>query len=624
MKKKSLFLFLLVLIFMLPIAFSITNSFNYVKNESCSGNNCWIPWLATIDGKPKIDMNLLNITTGNITVKTLTNCDTIDTDAQGLFTCGSDDGGGVSSDIFAGIEQNITDVRDSIDNNMSRALTNNSDANLFVVNVTVLNATTINATGISGLLDWAWLYAIPAYVRDYTDPINNNITKVRSEIVSNHTDLVARMQLNWTYTLTNLSAMNTSLGAKADRIEVVTTDVIDEVIAGLAANISELRANDTAQFTNISNMNTSLGAKADRDEIVTTAVIDEVIAGIVGNVSELRANDTAQFTNISAMNTTLGLKADRSEIIADDDGAYLQNLTDVTLIVINATTINATEYFIRDTTINTNLTAMNTSLGAKADRDEIVSITIISEVINGIIQNITDTRASIDNNITDLKAELSLNFTTMRSERDSNASTKIQNGTDVSLIFINATVVNATTINATWITAALDWAWLYAVPFYVRDYTNPINNNITKVRAEIVSNHSDLIVRMDLNWSYILTNLSDMNTSLGAKADRDEVVVQGNIDEVILGITQNITDTRASIDNNITDLKVELSLNFTTIRAEIESNSSVKIQNATDAALIYLNVTQMNVTNISVRPATIASKQVPAWIWNNGSHIFIG
>ena len=42
------------------IVFGETNvSLNYVWNSSCPGTYCWIPWLATSDGRPKMDINLL-------------------------------------------------------------------------------------------------------------------------------------------------------------------------------------------------------------------------------------------------------------------------------------------------------------------------------------------------------------------------------------------------------------------------------------------------------------------------------------------------------------------------------------------------------------------------------------
>ena len=50
--------------FVLTLSVSAENaSLNYVHNGTA-----WIPWLATSDGKPKVDLNLLNITAGDLTV----------------------------------------------------------------------------------------------------------------------------------------------------------------------------------------------------------------------------------------------------------------------------------------------------------------------------------------------------------------------------------------------------------------------------------------------------------------------------------------------------------------------------------------------------------------------------
>ena len=74
MKPKTLkifVIFLALVIFALAFPKSVTAdnaSLNYVWNSSCetNDNNCWIPWIATDTGKPQVDLNLLNITSKNI------------------------------------------------------------------------------------------------------------------------------------------------------------------------------------------------------------------------------------------------------------------------------------------------------------------------------------------------------------------------------------------------------------------------------------------------------------------------------------------------------------------------------------------------------------------------------
>ena len=77
MKPKTLkifVIFLALVIFALAFPKSVTAdnaSLNYVWNSSCetNDNNCWIPWIATDTGKPQVDLNLLNITSKNISQK---------------------------------------------------------------------------------------------------------------------------------------------------------------------------------------------------------------------------------------------------------------------------------------------------------------------------------------------------------------------------------------------------------------------------------------------------------------------------------------------------------------------------------------------------------------------------
>jgi len=62
--KIGLFMIVFTIMFAsLGLAASTNVSLNYVYNGST-----WVPWLSTTDGKPKIDLNLLNITAGNLSV----------------------------------------------------------------------------------------------------------------------------------------------------------------------------------------------------------------------------------------------------------------------------------------------------------------------------------------------------------------------------------------------------------------------------------------------------------------------------------------------------------------------------------------------------------------------------
>ena len=68
MKIKEVILIFCMMLLVLPGVLADTNvSLNYVYNGTD-----WIPWLSTADGKPKMDLNLLNITAGDLIVDTNT------------------------------------------------------------------------------------------------------------------------------------------------------------------------------------------------------------------------------------------------------------------------------------------------------------------------------------------------------------------------------------------------------------------------------------------------------------------------------------------------------------------------------------------------------------------------
>jgi hypothetical protein len=66
-KQKILkrFAFFLVILACISVAGAANESYNYVWNQSCIGGSCWIPWIATSEGRPKVDLNLYNVSAGN-------------------------------------------------------------------------------------------------------------------------------------------------------------------------------------------------------------------------------------------------------------------------------------------------------------------------------------------------------------------------------------------------------------------------------------------------------------------------------------------------------------------------------------------------------------------------------
>ena len=71
MNKKIIFGIVITLLIFgsaFPASAQDNASLNYVWNESCSGGDCWIPWIGNTEGKPKVDINLLNISAENASI----------------------------------------------------------------------------------------------------------------------------------------------------------------------------------------------------------------------------------------------------------------------------------------------------------------------------------------------------------------------------------------------------------------------------------------------------------------------------------------------------------------------------------------------------------------------------
>ena len=537
-------------------------------------------------------------------------------------------------------------IRSEIITNSSRKIQNFTDVSLIIVNATVVNTTTLNATGISGSLDWEWLYAVPLYIRDYTDPINNNITAVRSEIASNTTSIEASIALNFTELIGRDTEIINGINQNITDIRTSIDDNITKVRAEIATNVTSLEEsinlNHTDLLINISAINTTLGKKLDRGE-VTNFDDSDLIVGMLGNISNLEANDTAQFTNISNMNTSLGGKADRIELILqlslDDIIAGInQNITDTRASNTDNTTklrleigTNFTQSELNISVLSSNVSVMNTTQGKKADRSEVVSSSVIDEVIAGIIQNITDTRASnVDNttslessinlNHTDLLVNISLINTSLGQKLDSaTVGNKVENNSNVNFIFVNATVVNGSNVYVnTSIYMGIEDIGSNFIYFY--DDGSPTGEFINWKTAN--------------NWFEFSNSVNVGNAltvSTGGITTSGDIRTTGAGDDLWLGIsTQSAANFQAFADGRLKILDLNISNNKVNISSSGDINATKFYgafdgvpKNATDARFVNLNVTYLNATNISLIAAPVASKQFVGWIWNNGSHIIM-
>jgi hypothetical protein len=539
---------------------------------------------------------------------------------------------------------------------------NNTDANLIYLNTTNVNSTIINASSISAPLDWNWLYAIPNYIRDYTDPIVNNITAVRAEIADNITVINNNLSLIWT----NLSIMNATLGLKADRSELGSSGA--EYPGYWVDSGDKLSLNESlTQIVNISNnvflssgyinvtgninatndvyvgndmiivndltvlqditVGTSTSSTADiaiQDgsicvgasgctppssdgfaliELLLTA--DRIHIGSTPDIDSntLRVDGNADFGTLKVNVSTTG---DVNATKFYGDGSALSGVLGQSVIdeIIGGINANVTELRANDTAQYTNISSINTSLGQKLDRGEVTNY------------DDSDLRESVNLNWTDLNA----------------------NDTQ---IWINISAINAS------LGKKLETGTF-------AEHTN-IDDNITKVRAESLDNytdirnsinlnHTDLVSLMQLNWTYLFTNLSNINNSLGQKADRSEVISSSVLDEVIIGIASNVTELRANDTAQYTNISsINTSLGLKLEQSDITSF----LKNNTDAYHVVLNATtnfivgldmgtvtqalsvrgNANFTgNISLNPpdAGDAGVGITGWIRNNGTHIIIG
>jgi hypothetical protein len=66
-KQKILrsFAFFLIILACIVSVSAANESYNYVWNQSCVGGSCWIPWIATSEGMPKVDLDLYNVSAGD-------------------------------------------------------------------------------------------------------------------------------------------------------------------------------------------------------------------------------------------------------------------------------------------------------------------------------------------------------------------------------------------------------------------------------------------------------------------------------------------------------------------------------------------------------------------------------
>jgi hypothetical protein len=194
---------------------------------------------------------------------------------------------------------------------------------------------------------------------------------LRMELVNNPT--ITLFTINATAFLINISNLNTSVGKKADRIELTG------ILTGYALDL-DVEHNYTNLLTNISSLNTTLGRKADRGEIISLATLHNNSIMRTWNMSiyaldsDVNNNRTNLLINITALNKSTGLKAYRSEILsiaALNNASIIRtwNLTNILGAYALDLNVNQNRTNLRanDTQLWLNISAMNKSLGKKLE-----------------------------------------------------------------------------------------------------------------------------------------------------------------------------------------------------------------------------------------------------------------
>ena len=285
-------------------------------------------------------------------------------------------------------------------------------------------------------------------------------------------------------------------------------------------------------------------------------------------------NGISLITNLSNLNTTLGQKTDRNEL-----SPYLKNNTDIN-------TINfSTNYLSVNTKIRTAKDSINelfgnTTIANKIDDNNYLNI----ESGNGSSHRRSGFQTQDNGTNTFLFYVVSTVLTspqvTMK-EANSDEGLEIEDGTFRIIPGNNAKFSQYGDINATRRITITDSTFTKAganISYLDLNITNVYTQNVYD-DGVLLSNYDDTDVRnsINLNRTDLLINISNLNTTLGKKADRGESATDGS-----------------------------------------------KIANGTDASLKNLNVTLLNVTNNTVLLGNLSVDNGVLFVDVDGNKVGIG
>ena len=285
-------------------------------------------------------------------------------------------------------------------------------------------------------------------------------------------------------------------------------------------------------------------------------------------------NGISLITNLSNLNTTLGQKTDRNEL-----SPYLKNNTDIN-------TIN----------FSTNYLSVNTKIRTAKDS------------INELFGNTTIANKIDDNNY------LNIESGNGSSHRRSGFQTQ-DNGTNTFLFYVVSTVLTSPQVTMKEANSdeglEIEDGTFRIIPGNNAKFSQYGDINATR-RITITDS---TFTKAGANISYLDLNI----TNIYAQNVYDDGVLLSNYDD---------TDVRNSINLNRTDLLINISNLNTTLGKKADRGESAtdgsKIANGTDASLKNLNVTLLNVTNNTVLLGNLSVDNGVLFVDVDGNKVGIG
>jgi len=604
------------------------------------------------------------------------------------------------NEINIGLTQNITDTRASIVNNItsiSTILRTDITSNITAVRAEIVTNHTdlvsrmqLNWTYITNNISLAWINLtafntslglkldraeLGAYAT--TAMIDDNATKLRSEISSNATDIRSSINLNRTNLLTNISSLNTTLGLKADRGESSTDG--SKIANGTDASLKNLNVtllnvtNNTILLGNLSvdtnvlyvdadNNNVGIGTSTPSGKLeisggndILTINADNTIGKVWQSFTaggstygrfivnpqgvEYSGNDAFSNPSFFFMNSSVAIGTRSADFRLDVNGTASFNETmfiqsgivniSGNLIINNykvnissSGDVNATKFYGDGTGI-TGITATDGSKIANNTDATLNSLNVTNSMAvnsNTLYVDSATNRVGIRTSSPDFNLEIvndgaagSIYMTGYRPTAGNGAFIGVRSarGTEAAPTALalgdTAGTFSAQAYNGS------DWQGVGRLRWHLDSNTSGLygstiefmnRNGAGAEAAQMVLNENGSLgigtesPSEDLTIGANKVNISsngDVNATkfYGDGSELTGILTSTALNEINLGLTQNITNTRTSIDNNITKARAEISSNATDIRSSVNLNWTNLKANDTQ---LRTNISNLNTT----------------------------